>query len=729
MFLTTTKRGEIMKRTTILTVSLVLATAAPLFAQQRDAAVTGERMPPPREGAVASSDTLTDAQAQQVKDILAKYDANAIAAEQAKTIHEAFRAAGLHGGPALNAAVRAAGFDPDKLRDLAPPPGRAGGTGGAPTDQRPPNREGGQPPDAQPKDSQQAGSGENQRAPHGQQYTLAQATSDRAQLSTIAFSGLAFLTGEYGADTFIPPGKVCDYFGFQYMRDIDAAQKGHNPKFLDRVAGNVLRMLTDEQRKLFVAMAQEQAIQFNELAVKRFPLIQAFYRELKGDIPAGSAGLNKAAVMQYVGDIFAFDAELSYKRAKVFGQIVSALTADQKATLAKMKFGDFNTWPEVDMDQYKLPKGTDRSINVAYMTYASEFFSWYAGSVEADVYFCPERHGTYFGSFYMKDMPAMGKKDYDISTAITGDSGEMFLQVLTAEQRDPITAIIGNQRKDLQEIITVRRAVSAELRKYLNGGAADEKKVLALGRRYGELDGEMSWMYATAFAKANRTLTEMQRAGLKKLRNLDGYTNAPAYLYSTPMKSLPSIPNTDSFFFAVPASAAKPAESAAVAHPASVQNGFVLTSPEATNGGTLPKEFTGDGASVTLPLAWSGAPDGTRSYAVIMHHIDPEGKTKWYWTLYNIPAETKNLPKNVKDVGVLGNNSVNGRVGYAPPHSKGPGAKTYVYTVYALSAPLSLGLLPPESVTRDVLLATMKDKILETAEMKVVYTRMAEGTN
>ncbi|MCX6966253.1 MAG: hypothetical protein NTZ46_00465 [Verrucomicrobia bacterium] len=56
------------------------------------------------------------------------------------------------------------------------------------------------------------------------------------------------MTGDFGADTFLPPGKVCDFFGFQYMRDIDAAHKGHNPMFLDRVAGNVLHVLTDEAR-------------------------------------------------------------------------------------------------------------------------------------------------------------------------------------------------------------------------------------------------------------------------------------------------------------------------------------------------------------------------------------------------------------------------------------------------------------------------------------------------
>ena len=172
-----------------------------------------------------------------------------------------------------------------------------------------------------------------------------------------------------------------------------------------------------------------------------------------------------------------------------------------------MKFGDFNTWPDVDMDQYKLPRGTDKLVNVAYMTYASEFFSWYAGSVEADTYFCPERHGTYFGGFYMKDMPAMGKRDYDISTSVTGDSGKEFLNVLdreTAQERHghPRPAAQG-----AQEIVDVRRAIATELRKFLKGEQADKEKVLALGRRYGELDGEMSYYYATAFAKVNKTLT------------------------------------------------------------------------------------------------------------------------------------------------------------------------------------------------------------------------------
>jgi hypothetical protein len=381
-----------------------------------------------------------------------------------------------------------------------------------------------------------------------QRYSIEQACSDRGQLHTLAFSGLAFITGDFGADTFIPPGKVCDFFGFQYMRDIDAAQKGHNPVFLNRVAGNVLKTLTDQQRKVFEVAARKEADQLNHLAKRRWPLIKAFCRELSNDIPDGSQGLAKAAVIRYVGDLFATDAELSYARAQLFAQTAASLTADQKAFLAKMKFGDFNTWPEVDMDQYKLPRGTEKMVNVAYMTYASEFFSWYAGNIEADTYFCPERHGTYFGGFYMKDMPAMGKRDYDISTSLTGDSGQRFLELLTAAQRQLITAILELQRKPLKEVVEVRRAIAVELRKPLTGGVADKAKVIMLGRRYGELDGEMSWHYATAFAKVNRTLTDKQRAELMKLRNLDGYTSAPAYIYSTPVREAVELPDTDFFF-------------------------------------------------------------------------------------------------------------------------------------------------------------------------------------
>lgn len=152
---------------------------------------------------------------------------------------------------------------------------------------------------------------------------------------------------------------------------------------------------------------------------------------------------------------------------------------------------------------------------------------------------------------------------------------------------------------------------------------------------------------------------------------------------------------------------------------------FVLRSPEVADGGNLPKEFTGDGSSATLPLEWDGEPAGTESFAVIMHHIDPEGKVKWYWILYDIPATVHSLPKNVNKIGTRGNNSVNGRTEYAAPHSKGPGPKTYIYTVYALSEP-PLRTVPSGEVNREVLLSAMKDSIIASAELRVVYTRYVD---
>lgn len=149
---------------------------------------------------------------------------------------------------------------------------------------------------------------------------------------------------------------------------------------------------------------------------------------------------------------------------------------------------------------------------------------------------------------------------------------------------------------------------------------------------------------------------------------------------------------------------------------------FVLKSTAVTNGGALPVEFTGDGTSSTLPLEWTGAPAGTKCFAVIMDHFPGPGEAKWYWTLYNIPANIHSLPKNIRGVGTLGNNSVNHQLGYAPPHSKGPGPKTYILTVYALSAPVEVSM-PPAQVNRNVLLNAMKDLILDSAELKVIYDR------
>ncbi len=165
-----------------------------------------------------------------------------------------------------------------------------------------------------------------------------------------------------------------------------------------------------------------------------------------------------------------------------------------------------------------------------------------------------------------------------------------------------------------------------------------------------------------------------------------------------------------------------PSEASAVIDPTSSNGIFILTSTEVTEGGALPKEFTCDGASATLPLSWNGAPTGTKSFAVIMHHVPGPGDTHWYWVVYNIPVNINSLEKNSTGIGTLGNNSVNSQTVYAPPCSKGPGEKVYTYTVYALSAEPQLSV-PASDVTRDVLLDAIKSITLASAALNVTYTR------
>jgi phosphatidylethanolamine-binding protein (PEBP) family uncharacterized protein len=149
---------------------------------------------------------------------------------------------------------------------------------------------------------------------------------------------------------------------------------------------------------------------------------------------------------------------------------------------------------------------------------------------------------------------------------------------------------------------------------------------------------------------------------------------------------------------------------------------FTLTSPDLPSDGRLPAEYTCDGSASTLALNWSSAPLGTTAYAVIMHHTPEQEESHWYWVLYNIPADVTSLSKNSSNIGNLGTNSVNGRLEYAPPCSKGPGDKEYFYTLYALSSQPQLDV-SSEKVDRAALLRAMESITLARAELKVVYAR------
>jgi hypothetical protein len=379
----------------------------------------------------------------------------------------------------------------------------------------------------------------------GQSYTMSQTLSDQAQENTIAFDALAFLTGDACSDTFLPPGKVADYAGFQYLRDNDATGMGHNTDFVTRASDNVLYILNEDQLAAFSTLAAAEAPLSSRYAYMRFPLMTAFRAQLEGDLPAGSGGLDKSAVMAYSAGLYDVDASISLGRAETYAGLIRSLNESQRAYLDGMKSGGMLSWPVVDASA--VLKNGGQGNSVAMRTYASEMFAWYAGSVDADVYFCPERQATYFGSFYMKDRPAMGNAGYSISTSLTGDSGAAFLDALTDTQRSSITGLVDLQRADLNEIVSTRQAIAMELRRAIAGESIDEHAVRSLSARYGELDGEISYLYAMHFAEVGKTLSADQKQKLMALRNLDGYTCEGAYLYSQQVSVPQDIP-TDFLF-------------------------------------------------------------------------------------------------------------------------------------------------------------------------------------
>lgn len=148
---------------------------------------------------------------------------------------------------------------------------------------------------------------------------------------------------------------------------------------------------------------------------------------------------------------------------------------------------------------------------------------------------------------------------------------------------------------------------------------------------------------------------------------------------------------------------------------------FKLTSPAFEHNGKMPAEFTGDGDGISPPLKWSGAPAGTKFYALqLWHKPRADGdEVKSYWVVFNIPADAAGLDQNSKGVGKDGYNDKR-RTGYDPMNSKGPGPKEYHVTLYALSAEPKFDT---EKVTRADLLKAVKDITLAETTLSYTYER------
>lgn len=137
---------------------------------------------------------------------------------------------------------------------------------------------------------------------------------------------------------------------------------------------------------------------------------------------------------------------------------------------------------------------------------------------------------------------------------------------------------------------------------------------------------------------------------------------------------------------------------------ASAQTTFALSSPDLTDGGTLPEAqvlnvLGCEGSNVSPALSWQNAPAGTQSFAVTVYDPDaPTGSGWWHWLIFDIPADVTGLEAGASsEGGTVPEGSVQSRTdfgtpgygGACPPEGDAP--HRYVFTVYALGT-ASLGL-------------------------------------
>ena len=147
---------------------------------------------------------------------------------------------------------------------------------------------------------------------------------------------------------------------------------------------------------------------------------------------------------------------------------------------------------------------------------------------------------------------------------------------------------------------------------------------------------------------------------------------------------------------------------------------FVLTSAAFHVDGVIPARFTCDGRNLSPAMAWTGVPAGTAWLVLIVDDLDAHNFT--HWIVYGIAPATTRL-----DEGAGGANSTRlaqgtndfGHVGYGGPCPPS-GTHRYVFTLYALAAPLGLSGAPDGATVRAAL---AKADVLGKASISARYAR------
>src|SRR5256885_13188334 len=160
---------------------------------------------------------------------------------------------------------------------------------------------------------------------------------------------------------------------------------------------------------------------------------------------------------------------------------------------------------------------------------------------------------------------------------------------------------------------------------------------------------------------------------------------------------------------------------------------LVLTSPAFANNGAIPKQYTCEGADISPPLSWSAAPQGTKTFALIVDDPDAPDprapKMTWvHWVIQNIPADAQSLPEGAAERGMPAG-ALQGlndwrRTGYGGPCPP-IGRHRYFHKLYAVDTVLS-GLDHP---TKAQLLNALKGHVLADAQLVGTYQKGGEAAN
>jgi hypothetical protein len=154
-----------------------------------------------------------------------------------------------------------------------------------------------------------------------------------------------------------------------------------------------------------------------------------------------------------------------------------------------------------------------------------------------------------------------------------------------------------------------------------------------------------------------------------------------------------------------------------------------LESSAFRHGGSIPARHTCDADDLSPPLRWTGAPDRTKSLALIVDDPDapdPAAPKRVYvhWVLYDIPTSVTSIAEDgeraaVKAGARQGKNDWS-RTGYGGPCPP-IGRHRYFFKLYALDTMLGdLGTPTKKDVE-----SAMRGHVLATVELMGTYQRGA----